>query len=170
MMSSQVWIIMGSASDRDTGALVIAELERLGVTYDLRVASAHRSPEKVLKLAKESEECGVAAIISIAGKAAALPGLLAATCVVPVIGIPVVSSEMAGLDALCSMTQTPKGIPVATMGLGKAGAQNGALLAARIVALSSPEVRQKLQDLSVEMAKSVEDGEAKLLKEMESSS
>lgn len=165
-MTTQVWIILGSASDKSVGEEVIALLKKMGVACALRVASAHRSPEKVLAIAQEAEKLKVAAIIAIAGKAAALPGLLAAACTVPVIGIPVVSAELAGLDALVSMTQTPKGIPVATMGLGKAGAQNAALLAARIVALSSDAVGENLRALAVEMARSVDEGEAQLLKDL----
>ena len=138
----------------------------MGVTYCVRVASAHRTPQKVLSLAHDAEENGAAVFIAIAGKAAALPGLIAASTKLPVIGIPVASPELGGLDALVSMTQTPKGIPVATMGLGKAGAQNGALLAARIVALSQSAVGKRLTELVRDMAEEVNTGEAKIVQEL----
>jgi len=137
----------------------------MGITYRLKIASAHRTPQKVFAVTREAEEREALAIIAIAGKAAALPGLIAASTRLPVIGVPVVTSELAGLDALVSMTQTPKGIPVATMGLGKAGAQNAALLASRIAAFSNPEVREKLAALVEEMAREVEDAEKRLIEQ-----
>jgi 5-(carboxyamino)imidazole ribonucleotide mutase len=122
------------------------------------VASAHRSPGRTQKLAREAEGKGYSVIIAGAGGAAHLAGVVAAETVLPVIGVPLASSPLSGLDSLLSTAQMPGGVPVATMAVGKAGAQNAAYLAAQILALSDPKLRKKLKDRRRQMAESVAAG------------
>jgi phosphoribosylaminoimidazole carboxylase PurE protein len=133
-----------------------AILKEFKVSFALEVTSAHRSPARTFKLIKDYEEKGAEVFIAVAGKAAHLAGVVAAHTVKPVIGVPVESSSFDGLDALLSTVQMPKGVPVATMGLGKSGASNAALLAIQILSLKDPSLVKKLKDYREEMAAQIE--------------
>lgn len=151
----KVLILMGSRSDAEVMGEVSKALSALGVPCATTVASAHRSPARTQKLAREAEARGFGVIVAGAGAAAHLAGVVAAETILPVIGVPLASSPLSGLDSLLSTAQMPGGIPVATMALGKAGAKNAAYLAAQILALSDPALRKKLKELRREMAESV---------------
>lgn len=155
-MRGKVLIVMGSKSDAAVMSEAARTLAELGIPNTVTVASAHRSPARTQRLAREAEEQGYAVIIAGAGAAAHLAGCVAAETVLPVIGVPLPSSPLTGLDALLSTVQMPGGVPVATMAVGKAGAQNAAFLAAQILALSAPGLRKKLKDRRREMAEAVE--------------
>ena len=132
-----------------------AILEQLGIGYELAVASAHRTPERVRRFIKSCENGGAEVFIAIAGMAAALPGVVAADTLLPVIGVPVKSSAFEGMDALLSSAQMPPGIPVATVGVN--GGANAALLAAEMLALKYPDIRAGLQEFRLEQAAKVEE-------------
>lgn len=151
-----VVIFIGSASDLDVVKDAVETLKAFGVPFALEVTSAHRSPERTVMLIRKFEAEGAEIFIAVAGKAAHLGGVIAAHTVRPVIGVPVESGGLGGLDALLSTVQMPKGIPVATMGVGKAGAANAALLAVQILALKSPDLRRRLVEHKAEMADQVE--------------
>jgi len=151
-----VMIFLGSESDLDTIADTLNILKEFGVSFGLEVTSAHRSPGRTLGLVKEAEEKGAEIFIAVAGKAAHLAGVVAAHTIRPVIGVPVESAALAGMDALFSTVQMPKGIPVATMALGKAGGANAALLAIEILALKDKGLREKLVAYRTKMAAKVE--------------
>jgi phosphoribosylaminoimidazole carboxylase PurE protein len=152
----RVVIFVGSESDlelvRDAGRI----LEEFGVSHRLDVTSAHRSPERTRRLISESEKKGAKIFIAVAGKAAHLAGFVAGHTSLPVIGVPVESPGLGGLDALLSTVQMPKGVPVATMGLGKAGAFNAAVLAVQILSLEDPALKKKLEDYKKALADQVE--------------
>jgi 5-(carboxyamino)imidazole ribonucleotide mutase len=137
-----VGIIMGSRSDSETMAPARDTLGELGIPCEMRVVSAHRMPDEMFEYAASAAQRGIAVIIAAAGGAAHLPGMTAAKTLVPVIGVPVQSKALRGLDSLLSIVQMPPGVPVATMAIG--GAVNAALFAARIVALGDPAVAQRL--------------------------
>lgn len=145
MESALVGVIMGSVSDADTMRPAWELLEALGVPCEKRVVSAHRTPDLLFAYASEAEARGLRAIIAGAGGAAHLPGMVAAKTLVPVLGVPVDATPLRGLDALLSIVQMPKGVPVGTLAIGKAGAANAAILAAQIVALHDPAVRERLR-------------------------
>ncbi len=151
----QVMVFIGSDSDLDIVQDGLDILREFGVTHSLEVTSAHRSPERTIKLVRQAEEDGADIFIAIAGKAAHLAGVLAAHTILPVIGIPVSSSPLQGIDALLSTAQMPAGVPVATMALDRAGARNAAILAAQIIALSDPDVRARLEAHREAMARAV---------------
>ena len=140
-----VGIIMGSQSDWDTMKGAADTLDSLNVTYETRVVSAHRTPDRMFEYAEQAAGRGLMAIIAGAGGAAHLPGMVAAKTVVPVLGVPVQSRALNGMDSLLSIVQMPAGIPVGTLAIGAAGAVNAALLAAAIIGNSSPEVRRALE-------------------------
>src|SRR3954470_8416343 len=140
-----VGIIMGSKSDWDTMRHAAEILERFGVAHESKVVSAHRTPLLMAEYASAAAGRGLAVIIAGAGGAAHLPGMVASHTVVPVIGVPVQSAALSGLDSLLSIVQMPKGVPVATVAIGAAGAANAGLLAVAILATSRPELRAKLQ-------------------------
>jgi 5-(carboxyamino)imidazole ribonucleotide mutase len=140
-----VGVVMGSRSDWDTMANAANVLEELGVAHEVRVVSAHRTPDLLATYAREAEARGLEVIIAGAGGAAHLPGMLAAHTVVPVLGVPVQSRTLDGLDSLLSIVQMPKGIPVGTLAIGAPGAANAGLLAAAIVATTRPELRERLK-------------------------
>jgi 5-(carboxyamino)imidazole ribonucleotide mutase len=140
-----VGIIMGSQSDWDTMKNAANTLDSLGVAYETQVVSAHRTPDRMFEYAEQAAERGLQVIIAGAGGAAHLPGMVAAKTVVPVLGVPVQSQALNGMDSLLSMAQMPAGIPVGTLAIGGAGATNAALLAAAIIGNTSPEVRAALE-------------------------
>ena len=146
MPQPRVGIIMGSRSDRETMQEAAAALDELGIPYEMEIVSAHRTPDRMFRYAEEAEARGLEVIIAGAGGAAHLPGMTAAKTVLPVIGVPVLSSALNGLDSLLSIVQMPRGVPVATVAIGKAGAANAGLLAARILGSRDPEVRARLKE------------------------
>ena len=143
-MSAQVGIIMGSRSDWDTMSHAARVLEELQIEHEVRVVSAHRTPDLLYEYAESAQDRGVRAIIAGAGGAAHLPGMVAAKTAVPVLGVPVQSRALNGLDSLLSIVQMPGGVPVATFAIGKAGAINAALFAAALLAGSDETVRERL--------------------------
>ena len=149
-MSVRVGIIMGSRSDADSMRPAAEILESFGISYEFRVVSAHRTPDLMFAYAAEAADRGIQVIIAGAGGAAHLPGMVAAKTHLPVIGVPVQSKALNGLDSLLSIVQMPKGVPVATMAIG--GAANAGLLAARILALQQPELAKKLQEFALRQA------------------
>jgi 5-(carboxyamino)imidazole ribonucleotide mutase len=140
-----VGVIMGSKSDWDFLQPAAKILTELGVAYEARVVSAHRTPDWMFEYAESAEERGLLVIIAGAGGAAHLPGMVAAKTLVPVLGVPVPATALQGVDALLSIVQMPKGVPVGTLAIGKPGATNAGLLAAEIVGLVHPEVRERLR-------------------------
>jgi 5-(carboxyamino)imidazole ribonucleotide mutase len=136
---------MGSKSDWETMEHACAVLEELGVPYEKKVISAHRTPDLMFRYAEEAAGRGLRVIIAGAGGAAHLPGMVAAKTVLPVIGVPVQSKALNGLDSLLSIVQMPGGIPVATVAIGRAGAVNAGLLAAQIIGAFEPEVQSRVQ-------------------------
>jgi len=158
----KVVIFLGSESDFEVVQEALEVFKDFGVPFRLEVSSAHRSPERTVRLVRETEAAGAEVYIAVAGKAAHLAGVVAAHTVRPVIGVPVDSAALAGLDALLSTVQMPKGIPVATMGLGRMGGTNAALLAVQILSLADPALREKLLAHRARLAAQVEAGSAKL--------
>lgn len=144
-MSVQVGVIMGSKSDWETMEHACAVLEELKVPYEKRVVSAHRTPDLMFRYAEEAAARGLRVIIAGAGGAAHLPGMVAAKTILPVIGVPVQTKALNGLDSLLSIVQMPGGIPVATVAIGRAGATNAGLLAAQIIGAFDPEVQGRVQ-------------------------
>ena len=140
-----VGIVMGSRSDWETMQHAAQKLEALGVPFEVKVVSAHRTPDVLFSYAEQAGPRGLRAIIAGAGGAAHLPGMIAAKTAVPVLGVPVESKTLKGVDSLYSIVQMPAGIPVGTLAIGKAGAKNAALLAAAILALSDPGLSERLQ-------------------------
>ncbi len=143
-MSPLVGVIMGSKSDWSTMSHSIDMLETLGIPYEVQVVSAHRTPDLLFSYAEQAHQRGLQVIIAGAGGAAHLPGMCAAKTHLPVLGVPVQSSMLSGVDSLLSIVQMPAGVPVATLSIGKAGAVNAALLAASIVGLQHPEFHTAL--------------------------
>lgn len=158
----KVMVLLGSESDFGTIEAGLGVLKDFGVPFGIEVTSAHRSPERTLALVRTSEAAGVEVFIAVAGKAAHLAGVVAAHSVKPVIGVPVDSDALAGMDALFSTVQMPKGIPVATMALGKHGGANAAILAVEILALKDEGLRAKLAAHRAGMAARVEAASVKL--------
>ncbi len=146
---------MGSKSDWETMRHVADVLTQFGIPHECKVVSAHRTPDLAYEYTKSAESRGLAVIIAGAGGAAHLAGVVAALTPLPVLGVPVQSKALSGLDSLLSIVQMPGGIPVGTLAIGEGGAKNAGLLAVRILALSRPELRQKLQAYHAEMAAKV---------------
>jgi 5-(carboxyamino)imidazole ribonucleotide mutase len=144
-MQVLVGIIMGSTSDWETMSHGAALLDELQIPYEVEVVSAHRTPDKLFSYAEQAEGRGIEVIIAGAGGAAHLPGMTAAKTSIPVLGVPVQSKALNGLDSLLSIVQMPAGIPVGTLAIGRAGAVNAALLAASILANKYPEIRSRLK-------------------------
>ncbi|MCL2546329.1 MAG: 5-(carboxyamino)imidazole ribonucleotide mutase [Oscillospiraceae bacterium] len=144
-MQTQIGIIMGSTSDLDTMNCAAKVLDELGVLYEKKVVSAHRTPEYMVEYAKTAADRGLKAIIAGAGGAAHLPGMVAACTSLPVIGVPVQSKALNGMDSLLSIVQMPAGTPVATMAIGVAGATNAGLMAARILAAFDSALYAKIE-------------------------
>lgn len=150
-----VGLLMGSKSDWETMQAATKILNEFGVPCEAKVASAHRSPEIVTEFVTSAESRGMEVIIAAAGLAAHLPGVVAAQTLLPVLGVPMHSNALGGLDALLSIAQMPGGVPVGTLAIGSHGARNAALLAIRILANSRPELREKLRQYHVRMAEQV---------------
>ncbi|MEZ0348582.1 MAG: 5-(carboxyamino)imidazole ribonucleotide mutase [Thermus sp.] len=144
-MAPLVGLIMGSRSDWETLRHAAETLDALGIPYEVRVVSAHRTPDLMAEYAKTAEARGIQVIIAGAGGAAHLPGMTAAHTPLPVLGVPVESQALRGLDSLLSIVQMPAGVPVGTLAIGRAGAVNAALLAASILGLKDPEVMARLK-------------------------
>jgi phosphoribosylaminoimidazole carboxylase PurE protein len=161
-MQPKVGILMGSDSDLDVMREAEKRLDYFGITYETRILSAHRTPDRAAKYAASAQQRGLEVIIAGTGAAAHLAGAIAANTTLPVIGIPIDSSSLKGLDALLATVQMPAGIPVATMAIGKAGAANAGILAAQIVARGDSKVATRLVNFKKEMAASVEDRDQKL--------
>lgn len=161
--SVSVAVVMGSDSDLDVMNGCVAQLRELGLEATVRIISAHRTPEVAAEFARSAEARGIKVIIAGAGMAAHLAGTLAAWTTLPVIGVPLgVKTPLAGVDALLSTVQMPPGVPVATVGIGKAGARNAAILAAEILALSEPPLRDRLIQFKKNQAQKVRDKDAAL--------
>jgi phosphoribosylaminoimidazole carboxylase PurE protein len=152
----KVAIFLGSDSDFDVVKDALEILKEFEVPFSLEITSAHRSPERTIKLIRDSEKKGVEVFIAVAGKAAHLAGIVAAHTIKPVIGVPVRSSALGGLDALLSTVQMPKGVPVATMGLGQSGASNAALLAIQMLSLRDTALKKKIQGYRKKVASQIE--------------
>jgi 5-(carboxyamino)imidazole ribonucleotide mutase len=151
----RVGVIMGSRSDWETMHHTVETLERLGVAHETEVVSAHRTPDKLFNYAETAAERGLEVIIAGAGGAAHLPGMVAAKTAVPVLGVPVQSKALSGMDSLLSIVQMPAGVPVGTLAIGRAGAVNAALLAAAIVANHDEKVRNALDTFRKEQTETV---------------
>ena len=150
-----VSIIMGSKSDWPTMEIASTTLTEFGVAHETKIVSAHRTPDLLFEFAKGAEARGIEVIIAGAGGAAHLPGMCASQTVLPVLGVPVESKALKGLDSLLSIAQMPAGVPVGTLAIGQPGAKNAALLAISILANSRPELRKKLHDFRSKQTKSV---------------
>jgi len=154
-MSAVIGIVMGSASDWETMKPAAKVLEEFGVPYEAKAMSAHRTPAAVMKWTGEAKAKGMKAIIAAAGGAAHLAGVVAAHTTLPVLGVPMPSKHLGGLDSLLSTVQMPKGIPVATFAIGDAGAANAALFAVALLALSDSKLSKKLDDFRAKQTEAV---------------
>ena len=150
-----VGIIMGSRSDWDTMQHAAQMLDSLGVGHETKVVSAHRTPDLLFEYAQSAEKRGIRVIIAGAGGSAHLPGMTAAKTTLPVLGVPVETKALQGIDSLLSIVQMPAGVPVGTLAIGKAGAINAALLAASIIALDKPEIRERLKAFRIDQTDAV---------------
>ena len=153
--SPLVAVIMGSTSDWETMSHAVQVLEQFGVAYEKQVVSAHRTPVWMAEFAGTAESRGIEVIIAGAGGAAHLPGMVAAHTILPVLGVPVQSATLQGLDSLLSIVQMPGGVPVGTLAIGKAGATNAGLLAVGILATSRPDLRERLRRFRAEQTAKV---------------
>ena len=157
MINPKIAIIMGSQSDLETMSEAVNLLKEFGVSYEVRVLSAHRTPEEVAKFAKDARKNGIKVIIAGAGGAAALAGVIAAHTTLPVIGVPIETSSLNGLDSLLSTVQMPAGVPVASMAIGRAGAKNAAIFALEILGASEADTEKKLESYKKSLAKKVKE-------------
>jgi len=164
MAQTSIAVVMGSDSDWPTMQACVAQLAELGLDCEVQIMSAHRTPQKVQDFARSAAERGLKVIIAAAGLAAGLPGMIASHTALPVIGVPMASGPLQGVDALLSMVQMPPGVPVATVGLGQIGAKNAALLAAQILSLQQATLAEAVRKFRREMAESV-DKKNQLLRE-----
>lgn len=162
MTQPVVTVVMGSASDWPIMQSAAEMLDRFQVPYEVTISSAHRAPQRTGTLARGAAARGIKAIIAGAGGAAHLAGVIAAETTLPVIGVPIDSSSLQGLDALLATVQMPRGVPVATVAIGKAGAANAGVLAAQVVALTAPDVSERLRQYKAELAAGVEKAAATL--------
>jgi len=158
-----VGIVMGSASDKSVMEEAAILLTKFGISWEMKVSSAHRTPERTMTYAKKAVARGLEVIIAGAGWAAHLAGAIAAQTLIPVIGVPIDSSPLHGMDALLSTVQMPLGVPVATMAVGKGGARNAAILAAQILGLKYPEIRNRVLAYRKELAKECEERDKEVL-------
>jgi phosphoribosylaminoimidazole carboxylase PurE protein len=157
-----VSIVMGSDTDLEVMREAAKTLEEFGIPYEMDVTSAHRSPARTAEFARKAGGRGIKVIIAGAGGAAHLAGVIAAESTLPVLGVPIPSSSLQGLDALLATVQMPAGIPVGTLAIGRAGATNAAVLAAQILSLADPELARKMKEHKEKLAKSVEEKSKKL--------
>lgn len=164
MIRPKVAVVMGSDSDYAAIQDMLKLLDGFDISYEVTVSSAHRSPDRTHRYAATLEERGIQVVIACAGAAAHLAGVLAAYTILPVIGVPIDSSPLNGLDALLSTSMMPAGVPVATMGIGKMGASNAAVLAAQILARSDAALAQRLRDYKKQLADRVEEKDRELKK------
>jgi len=148
-----VGVVIGSKTDTELIQPALDMLEQLGIDYELSIISAHRKPEKAREYGLEAEKKGLKIIIAAAGYAAHLPGVLASWTTLPVIGVPLPTSELKGIDALLSISQMPGGVPVACVGLGQSGAKNAALLAAQILGIERKEIKEAYRKYKEELAR-----------------
>lgn len=155
LTSALVAVIMGSKSDLRTMQAAIDLLSELEIPHEVRVVSAHRTPDWMFGYAASAEQRGIEVIIAAAGGAAHLPGMVSAKTLVPVLGVPVAATVLNGVDALLSIVQMPKGVPVGTLAIGEPGAANAALLAAAIVSISRPDLRERLRAWRVKRTNAV---------------
>src|SRR5579871_3497343 len=162
MSKPQVSIVMGSDSDLEIMREAAKALEDFGIGYEIDVTSAHRSPDRTAEFARKAASRGIRVIIAGAGGAAHLAGVIAAHTTLPVIGVPIPSTSLNGLDSLLATVQMPAGIPVATVAIGKPGATNAGILAAQMIALADADVAKKLDAYKVKLAKGVEEKSKKL--------
>ena len=151
----KVSIVMGSQSDYKTMKLCIKVLKSLKIGHEIKIVSAHRTPKRMYEFAKNAEKNKISVIIAGAGGSAHLPGMIASLTSLPVIGVPIESKKLKGLDSLLSIVQMPKGIPVGTVAIGEDGAVNAALLAASIIAVSNKQVKNKLNSLRKKQTRSI---------------
>lgn len=154
-MSALVGVIMGSKSDWPTMKIATEMLEELSVPYEVKVVSAHRTPDLMFEYAETAQARGLEVIIAGAGGSAHLPGMVASKTIIPVLGVPIQSKALSGHDSLLSIVQMPGGIPVGTLAIGEAGAKNAGILAAQIVGNHNKEVRQKVAKFRLEQTQSV---------------
>jgi len=162
MADPLVAVIMGSTSDLETMQNAVDVLNQFDIPNEIAIVSAHRTPDRMFRFAEEAAGRGIEVIIAGAGGAAHLPGMVAAKTVVPVIGVPVESRALKGMDSLLSIVQMPRGVPVATVAIGTAGATNAGLLAAQILANSRPDLRARLEAHRAQAARDVEAQSAEL--------
>ena len=167
MTRPKIAVVLGSDSDYPVIQDMIKILKDFGIDHEVIVSSAHRSPERTHRFAAGLEERGVEVVIACAGAAAHLAGVIAAHTILPVIGVPIDSSPLKGLDALLSTSMMPAGVPVATMGIGKAGAGNAAVLAAQILARSDPKLAERLREYKKGLADRVEQRDKELRKKLD---
>ena len=151
----KVSIVMGSQSDYKTMKLAVKILKNMGIKFETKIISAHRTPERMYNFANSAERKNIGVIIAGAGGSAHLPGMISALTSVPVLGVPIESKKLKGLDSLLSIAQMPKGIPVGTLAIGEDGAINAGLLAASIIANNNPNVKKKLNNWRLSQTKSV---------------
>jgi phosphoribosylaminoimidazole carboxylase PurE protein len=163
-MKPRVLIVMGSDSDMQIMQEAETILKRFKIPYDITIASAHRSPERTRKIAKEAEKRGINVIIAGAGSAAHLAGVIAAHTIIPVIGVPIDSSPLKGIDALFSTVQMPPGVPVATMAVGKAGAKNAAIFAVQILMAKDSRLAEELRRYREHMSEEIIEKSKKIKK------
>ena len=157
MSKIQVGLIMGSQSDWPTMKEAADILSELNITYEKKIVSAHRTPDRLWAYGESAEQRGLKVIIAGAGGAAHLPGMIASKTNLPVVGVPVPTSSLNGIDSLYSILQMPRGYPVATMAIGAQGAKNGGLLAAQIIALSDPKLNESLSKWRIALSSSIPD-------------
>ena len=155
MSQIQVGLIMGSQSDWSTMKEAADILSELNITYEKKIVSAHRTPDRLWTYGESAEQRGLKVIIAGAGGAAHLPGMIASKTNLPVVGVPVTTSSLNGIDSLYSILQMPRGYPVATMAIGAQGAKNGGLLAAQIIALSDPKLNESLSKWRIALSSSI---------------
>ena len=155
MSKIQVGLIMGSQSDWSTMKEAADILSELNITYEKKIVSAHRTPDRLWTYGEPAEQRGLKVIIAGAGGAAHLPGMIASKTNLPVVGVPVTTSSLNGIDSLYSILQMPRGYPVATMAIGAQGAKNGGLLAAQIIALSDPKLNESLSKWRIALSSSI---------------
>jgi len=153
----KVGVVMGSQSDWDTMKNAVKILEKLSVPYEVNIVSAHRTPDRLYDYAKSAKRKGIKVIIAGAGGAAHLPGMLASMTYIPVLGVPILSKALSGMDSLLSIAQMPSGIPVGTLAIGDAGACNAGIMAAQILAINNKSIETKVKNYRIKQTKSVKE-------------